>query len=330
MLDVTLAAPQRHENLTVFPLVARGPAELPYELMADAINAGSLRITEVGSGSVPELYAIHQGDVSILVLDGEQLIGARQNRMTNRSILLPAHAKTSIPVSCMEQGRWRPDSDRFDPAPQNAPSTVRRRTRDREALNVNAGRAAGADTLREAQGDVWGAIADKSAAIGFNSPTSALNDLYTDRTADVSRFLAAFPVVDGQVGLVAYLGDTPLGLDLIGSTRIYGRVHGRLMRGYVMDAVGEASAAAELAESVAQGYLDSVTEARRVDSPTVGLGTYRVLTGAVVGGELKAEDRLVHLSAFPAEARGDGGGLHSPQPLVDPIAPPSRRRGRRR
>lgn len=329
MLDVTLAAPQRHEGLTVFPLVARGPAELPYELMADAINAGTLRITEVGSGSVPELYAVHEGDVPVLVLDGEQLIGARQNRMTNRSIILPAQSKTNIPVSCMEQGRWHFQGEHFSPADQNAPVAVRRRTRDHEAMNVNAGMAAGADKLRAAQGDVWGAIADKSEKVGFDSPTGALDELYTNRTADVNRFLRAFPRVERQVGLVAYLGDVPLGMDLIGSTRIYDRVHDRIMRGYVMDAVGETKTAAELPESVAQAYLDSVTAARRVDSPTVGLGTYRVLTGAVVGGELKTEDRLVHLSAFPTEAREDRGGPRRPQPMTDPIAPPSRRRGRR-
>jgi hypothetical protein len=329
MLDVTLAAPQRHESLTLFPLIARGPAELPYELMADAINAGTLRITEVGSGTVPELYAVHEGDVPVLILDGEQLIGARQNRMTNRSILLPAHAKTNIPVSCMEQGRWHFQSDHFTHADQHAPSKVRRRTREREALNVNAGIAASPHVLSQAQGDVWGAIAEKSAKMGFRSPTGALNEMYADRGTDLAKYAAAFPLVAGQIGLLAYLGDAPLGMDLIGCTRIYGRVHDRLMRGYVIDAMGETAGTTDLPESTAQRYLDSVREARRVESQTVGLGEYRVLAGTVVGGELKEGDRLVHLSAFPAEARGGGSGPRGPQPIIDPIAPPSRRSGRR-
>jgi hypothetical protein len=36
----------------------------------------------------------------VLVLDGEQLIGSRQNRTTNRSILLPAHATTEMASAC--------------------------------------------------------------------------------------------------------------------------------------------------------------------------------------------------------------------------------------
>src|SRR5690606_30206741 len=86
MLDLELAAAQRHDLLTLFPLVAVGEPELPYALLVDALAAGTVRITEVGAGTVPALLAWNAGDVDVLVLDGEQLVGARQNRMTNRSI----------------------------------------------------------------------------------------------------------------------------------------------------------------------------------------------------------------------------------------------------
>jgi hypothetical protein len=56
--------------------------------MADALAAGTLTITEVGTGTVPNLAATNASDRDTLVLDGEQLIGSRQNRMTNRSMLL--------------------------------------------------------------------------------------------------------------------------------------------------------------------------------------------------------------------------------------------------
>ena len=68
--------PRRHGPLTLFPLLTRDAPELPYALMSDALELGTLRITEVGSGSVPELLAINNGDSTVLLLDGEQLIGA--------------------------------------------------------------------------------------------------------------------------------------------------------------------------------------------------------------------------------------------------------------
>jgi len=55
---------------------------------------------------VPELKVISQSDRPILLLDGEELVGAKQNRVLNTTILLREKAETNIQVSCVEQGRW--------------------------------------------------------------------------------------------------------------------------------------------------------------------------------------------------------------------------------
>ena len=128
------------------------------------------------------------------------------------------------------------------------------------------------------------------------------------------------------MGLLAFLGARPIGMDLIGCKQLYSRLHDRLLRGYVMDALGSRARAREVEIDVAQRFLDSVAMTRRVESPTVGLGRYAVLSGTVVGGELTGDGQVVHLSAFPAVHRGSAG----PRSVTDanPIAPPSRRRGR--
>lgn len=331
MLDVTPAAAQRHDTLTIFPLIAGSPVELPFLLMSEALASGTLRISEVGSGTVPELYAVLEGDRPVLVVDGEQLIGARQNRMANRSIILPAKSRTHIPVSCMEQGRWHFRGEHFSPSVHHSPSKVRRHARQVEAMSAEQGAPPEPAVLRDAQGHVWGAIADKSAKMGIHSATGALDELYVGGTAQIEKWMAAFPRVENQVGIVTFLGDHPLGMDLIGCTRIYGQLHDRLLRGYVMDALGEREIPAEVPPQAAQDYLDRVRDARRVAAPTVGGGEYAVLGGTVVGGELKEGGRVVHLSAFPVEIESDGPGRPEGvivDPPSSPIAPPSRRRRR--
>ena len=57
-------------------------------------------------GSVPDLLVENRGDVRVLFLEGEELIGAKQNRILNTSVLVAAHTKVKIPVSCVERGRW--------------------------------------------------------------------------------------------------------------------------------------------------------------------------------------------------------------------------------
>ncbi len=324
MLDTTLAAPQRHGPLAVFPLVAADPVELAYDLLVDALDRGTLRITEVGSGTVPELFAVSEGDHPVLILDGEQLIGARQNRMTNRSILLPAHGKTRLPVSCMEQGRWHSVGEQFGPSPQHSPSRVRRQARQVEAEYALHDLDVPQEALSEAQGGVWGAIAEQAAELDARSDTGALDGIYQARTADIESWIADFPPLERQVGVVAFLGDEPLGMDLIGGPALYARLHDRLLRGYILDALGARPGDAGDDPEHAQRFLHRVQGARRAEAATVGKGSYRVLAGEVIGGELVHAGRVVHVSAFPAAAPRRGG------PHVDareqPVASPRQRR----
>ena len=79
-----------------------------YLLSDEAIAAGSVTVEEVSEGgSVPDLLVTNPGDSRVLFLEGEELRGAKQNRVLNTSVLVAAHSKTTIPVSCVEQGRWR-------------------------------------------------------------------------------------------------------------------------------------------------------------------------------------------------------------------------------
>jgi hypothetical protein len=315
MIDVRLAEPQEHAGLTLVPLCSDAPLELPYQLLTDALTLGSLRITEIGEGTVPALFALNDAADPVLVLDGEQLIGARQNRMTNRTILLPARSKTRIPVSCMEQGRWRSVSEEFAPSPQHSPSKVRRKARDLEVSYSLSDLAAPPEVLSEAQGDIWDEIHLNADRAGAHSDTRALNDLFRARATDVDAWVTRYPAVEGQVGLVAFLGGVPLGMDVIGGQALYARLHDRLMRGYVMDALGTKPDGRTVSAEAAQRFLDGVREARRTPSPSVGIGEYAVLSRTVVGGELLEAERVVHVSAFPVEA-----------PQGRPIASPRQRR----
>jgi hypothetical protein len=349
MLDVSLGSTRQHHSLTVFALLAPGAPDLPYDLLVDAVAGGALRIGEVGEGTVPTLVAKNEGDRVVLVLDGEQLIGARQNRMTNRSILLPPHSATEIPVYCMEQGRWHFESDAMSSAPQHSPAKVRRRARETEVRHAAAAGGASMASLREAQGDVWSDVAETLHTLNAASSTHSLDAAYAT-AHDMDAWLAALPCDDDQVGLVAFVGALPLGMDVIGAPRLYRRLHERLLRGYIMDALeherraggaggaageggaaGGGAAAGQGAAAVpapgsddAQHYLDAVRDAARSESPSVGLGRYRVLSGDVVGGELVDGDRVAHLSAFPV--RRDMHGSGEARFDVSPVAPPSRRR----
>ena len=101
-------SPTSIDALSVYPLL-RAPGGAPfYDTLSDAVRAGTLHITEVSAaGSVPELRVVNDGKRPVLIIDGEELIGAKQNRIVNLTVLVPESTTIPLPVTCVESGRWR-------------------------------------------------------------------------------------------------------------------------------------------------------------------------------------------------------------------------------
>ena len=114
----SLGTPQHFRHLTVFPLLHPAPREPFYLTLDETLARRCAQVTEVSKGGrVPELRLVNHGDLPILLLDGEELVGAKQNRVLNLTILAPAHSEVVIPVSCVEQGRWYDLSEVFCASP---------------------------------------------------------------------------------------------------------------------------------------------------------------------------------------------------------------------
>lgn len=98
---------QVFRNMGILPLFAPADHGPEYICLGDALKQGILTITEIHEGgSVPELKVIHKGTIPALLLDGEELAGAKQNKVLNTTILVKENSETVIPVSCTEHGRW--------------------------------------------------------------------------------------------------------------------------------------------------------------------------------------------------------------------------------
>ena len=105
---------QSYKNLALYPLLSTYSLGLEYLLLDEALNENLIEIVEKDSGgSVPELRVMNKSPKMILILDGEELVGAKQNRIVNTTILIQGNATIVIPVSCVEHGRWSYDSPNF-------------------------------------------------------------------------------------------------------------------------------------------------------------------------------------------------------------------------
>jgi len=112
---------------------------LEYLLLDEALSENLMEVVELDSdGSVPELKVVNKSPKMILILDGEELVGAKQNRIVNTTILVRGNAAIVIPVSCVEHGRWAYDTPQFHSQERMMSSNLRAMKTEQVNYSVRA------------------------------------------------------------------------------------------------------------------------------------------------------------------------------------------------
>ncbi len=79
--EIKVGAKQNHKNMTLYCLLSADEARVDFLTLDNALGIGALSVTEVTEGgSVPELKVNNKSDHKILLLDGEELVGAKQKQ----------------------------------------------------------------------------------------------------------------------------------------------------------------------------------------------------------------------------------------------------------
>ena len=111
--------------LQMYPLVSNDIVEPAYDLAGAAFAAGTLTVIEVSqAGAVPTLRVTNSGARPVLLLDGEELIGAKQNRVPEPDDSCSA---ASLQHDSSVLRRIRTLATRFKALPFRAARTVCRR-----------------------------------------------------------------------------------------------------------------------------------------------------------------------------------------------------------
>lgn len=303
--NLSLGQPTVFGNLAAYPLLG-AVAEAPsYLTLDEALGHRVARVTEIDeAGSVPELRFVNDADRAVLLLDGEELVGAKQNRVLNITILVAAKTALDIPVTCVERGRWGYRSREF----ASSNRTLYAQARARKTRDVSMAMAVGGER-RADQAAVWDAVSDKAARMGVHSQTEAMADIY-EQQENLQDYVQAFTARGGQKGAVFCIGGKVAGMELFDRAQSLRKLYPKLIESYALDAIemppSEAPAARQ--EQVAE-FLAEVGDAGIGRYEALGLGDdLRLESPALVGAALEAGDRIVHLLAFPRE--GDTSRWH--------------------
>lgn len=285
-----VGSPVNYRNLTIIPVYAsRIFDNTNYSTLDEALNAGWLSISEMGSGSINEVMLSNYSSRYIYVMGGEILTGCRQDRIVGRDVLIAPHSyNVVVPVYCVEEGRWSAKSDKF--YSKNNLGTY--------LLRATAQKATG-----ETQSQIWGSIREFNSKLSVNSSTHAYQDAYDDRAvrSEVTiyeRRLQHVPTMNRDtVGVVVAVGGRIVSADIFANPGIFRKLWPKILRSSAFSTI-ECRDAGYVSQQAAADFLSGLRYKNYYRRHAIGLGDELSAVNGVNINALSYRNRVLHLAAF--------------------------------
>jgi hypothetical protein len=214
-------------GLTVFWLHgARGPTPLAIRTLDEARTRGELLVTERANASVSELTIENRSAVHVLVLAGEILLGGKQNRIVLEDVLVPSRSgPLTLPVYCVEQGRWAGEAKGLAPREMVAAPKLRS-----QMLERSDQQRVWAEVQRYSQGVAAPSATQSYTAVHDKPEVQALQK-------DVETALGG-TIAPGAQGAAVFASDSFIGIDLFQDGSLFAREWPKLLRAGTIETYG--------------------------------------------------------------------------------------------
>lgn len=289
---------ETYKNMTVIGINAT-QSDMDMMSLETGLNMGLVEITELDeSGSVGEVKVKNNAVVPLLLLDGEEILGSKQNRIVNSTIIIQANSEKIIPVSCVEEGRWDYKSDKFKYSDTMATGRVRERKQQSVTNSLRENNNFNSD-----QCGVWLDVNQIETELVLDNATGALHDSYQKKTFDINSYKDNFTVNNKQNGLIVFINGKLAGFELLYNSSAYKNYHDKIIKSYILDAIATQNMESMTIEYGVDELIEIIKNSKIEKFNSVGLGVdYRVESNEITGSALFYEDNLVNASFFKKNA----------------------------
>jgi hypothetical protein len=280
----------RVEQLTDFLFEPAGPE----------IKTGGLIISEsIGEGVVGKLKAINKNDKYLLLTDADVLVGAKQNRVLNKSVLLSPLSKTVIDVSCIERLRWQYTSKNFSNPGDVADPDLRKE----KAKSLSSTKNEVQDNHLDTQRAVWSHVHKRIIEKGCQSKTESYAEIISFSMEKVGNDFPSCEPENGCNGLAVILDRKVISADVFGREEVY-KYYFPMLRdsAFRMATKGSNDDPVDIHEAYYK-VLDTLdnfeANERHPDSNYDGAGLLNIVeTNRIVGFELTFDGQVIHYALF--------------------------------
>jgi hypothetical protein len=232
------------------------------------------QLTSGGSDSVNQLALINRSGKKLLLLAGEVITGGKQDRIVEEDLIIPP---VSVPVSlnvfCVEPGRWQNRSAgsgggggaangpaRQEAAIDAAPLAPKASDGFSSLGAISHPKLRAAAQDKKDQNSVWGEVRANNAKLGTKTETETYKEVYDKREVgdQMQHYVAAFErevTGPGIVGVVVARGGQLVWVDCFVSDSLFAKYWPKLLKSYVIDALGEEMSEKRPSVEQAQAYL---------------------------------------------------------------------------
>lgn len=282
--NLKAAEPVFLRNLKIYPIKGDNANGFTLTTIEEAINTGNAEFRELDTPDVNEICLINRGNSPVLMLDGDEITGALQNRIISRSDIAEPNSTRRISVICAEEDRWD-EIGGFKTGYCSYPSLRALLTKSRQ-------------TRIDIQKAIWKEIQRKMTVTKTRSATSSMHDIFENLAEEINRYIEDFQSLNhNAIGLIGTTGNRILGCDIFQNPKIYQKCENKLVRSYALDAIeylhkgnGQPNVEKFLTRTlVALNKNRSKTKTQNITIKADGL----------LGQATVYQDNIVHLSAFP-------------------------------
>ena len=290
---------QNYENITVLGFKTCNLNDFDFLTLKKGLRMGLVELNEENPGGVVDTIKVENNAVTpLLILEGEVIIGAKQDRIANTSLLIPPHFETLMPVSCVEANRWKYQTNNFNDSTNYASSNLRgART---ETVNVSLKKKG---AYKSNQGLVWDVINQTQNNLNVESSTSALKDVYTSKAETLNEYYESFPYTRKQNGSIILINNEVKGLELLYNNHLYKEFHERIIKSYIVDALQESKTSnmenEDYAYNLAEDFRDNISSSKYETFKSAGCGEDSRLDNTdSMGSALIYKNELIHAVFF--------------------------------
>jgi hypothetical protein len=255
-------------------------------------------------GQVSRVKIINHSEHMIFLMAGEQLVGCKQNRVLNSSIMVPPKAEMPLPVTCVERGRWGYSSRAFSSAGTSSYYGLRAMMSGQAYKSYRSTGMPISD-----QREVWGEVSRKLNAMSSPSRSNAMQDVYRNYEAKLKELDEKLPAPTDSNAAVFVVAGVVVGSDFFDKKETLRKLWPKLIRSCSLDALERPSQDAKSTspEDIST-WLASSAKATQEPFPSPGLGQdVRIEGEDVLGASLVIDDNPIHMELFHRTKAESGG-----------------------